>query len=440
MAVKIAQVDVDSIAEECEILPGETLISINKNNINDVLDYRFYMTDEELDLLVLDKDGNTRIISIEKEEYEDLGLEFETYLMDKQIHCKNKCIFCFVDQTPKGMRKSLYFKDDDTRLSFLFGNYVTLTNLKDSDIERIIKFKITPVNISVHTTNPELRSKMMGNPNAGKCLRYIKQLTDGGIDINTQLVLCPGINDGEELIKTLTDLENLFPHLQSVAAVPIGITKFREGLFPLRPYTKEEATEVVNIFESFSNRFLKKYGKRFVYPSDEFFLLAEKPIPGPSYYGDFGLLENGVGMITLLRKEFGEAMEDACVKNIKRTVTTITGVIVGDLLKELAKKVEDKWDNIKINVVPIVNHFFGETITVTGLVTGQDIISQLKGRDLGDELIIPDVMLRNEKDLFLDDYTVDDIEKALNISVRLSENDGYKLLESFTGQDDIYGY
>ncbi|MEG2295326.1 MAG: DUF512 domain-containing protein, partial [Oscillospiraceae bacterium] len=309
MAVKIFEVLAGSHAEKAGIKKDFLLLKINGNEIDDVLDYRFYMTDSNLQIELLDLEENIVSLTIRKKEYDDLGIEFETYLIDSQRFCKNKCIFCFVDQTPKGMRDTLYFKDDDSRMSFLFGNYITLTNLKDKDIQKIIKMKISPINISVHTTNPELRIKMMINPKAGTSLSYIKELTDNGIKVNTQLVLCPNINDGAELKRTLNDLEKMYPNLQSVACVPVGVTKFREGLAKLEPYTKESARETIALIDAFSTKMLEKHGERFSFASDEFYLIAELPIPSFEYYGEFAQLDNGVGLMAQLDYEFASALK-----------------------------------------------------------------------------------------------------------------------------------
>ena len=434
MAVLISGIEEGSIAEECGLEPGDQVISINGNEIIDVLDYRFYMTNEYLTLLVKEKDGDLEEIEIEKDEYEDLGLLFETYLMDKQTSCHNKCIFCFIDQTPKGMRESLYFKDDDARLSFLFGNYITLTNLKQKDVDRIIKLKISPVNISVHTTNPDLRCNLVGNRFAGDSLKYIKQIADSGIEINTQLVLCPGINDGDELKHSIEDLSRLFPSIKTISCVPVGITKFREGLFPLRPYTKAEAEKVIDIIVGYAEDFYKKYGKRFAYASDEFYLTAERELPPYEYYGEFAQLENGVGLLRLMDTEFCEALEEKEAKKMEREVSIATGALAYPLISSLAKKAEEKFPGLKVNTYKIKNNFYGETITVSGLITGKDLKDQLEGKELGEELLLPRVMLRNEGDVFLDDVSVSQLETALNIETTFVENDGYHLLNAILGE------
>ena len=429
MAVKITGIIPGSPAAKAGIQPGDVLISINKNPIVDVLDYRFYMTDIHLELLLHNEAKELRTVSVRKGEYDDLGLEFETYLMDKQMGCRNKCIFCFVDQTPKGMRPSLYFKDDDTRMSFLFGNYTTLTNLKDGDIERIIKMHISPINISVHTTNPELRVEMMGNPSAGEKLRYIKMLTDGGIKVNSQLVLCPGINDGEELERSIHDLSALCPNLQSIAVVPVGITKHRDGLYPLRTFTAEEAKRVVEITERWGDKLGEEQESRIVYASDEFYLLAGLPIPEPEFYGDFDQLDNGVGLMALLKQEFRAAMMQAGEFQEEKHITIATGELAYPMLCEFAQQVMERYPMVRISVEKIVNDFFGHSVTVAGLVCGQDLIAQLKGKQLGSELLIPSTMLRHEQDRFLDDVTREEVEEALSVRLTTTENDGFDLLE-----------
>lgn len=429
MAVKITGIIPGSPADKAGIQPGDVLISINKNPIIDVLDYRFYMTDVHLELLLHNEAKELRTVAVRKGEYDDLGLEFETYLMDKQMGCRNKCIFCFVDQTPKGMRPSLYFKDDDTRMSFLFGNYTTLTNLKDGDIERIIKMHISPINISVHTTNPELRVEMMGNPSAGEKLRYIKMLTDGGIKVNSQLVLCPGINDGEELERSIRELSALCPNLQSIAVVPVGLTKHRDGLYPLRTFNAEEARKVVEVTERWGDKLGAEQESRIVYASDEFYLLAGLPIPEPEFYGDFDQLDNGVGLLALLEQEFRAAMMQAGEFTEEKHITIATGELAYPMMCGFAQRIMEKFPAVKIGVEKIVNDFFGHTVTVAGLVTGQDLIAQLKGKELGSELLIPSTMLRHEQDCFLDDVTREEVEQALSVTLCTTENDGFDLLE-----------
>lgn len=435
MPVKIFSVEKDSAAQRANILPGETLVSINSNEIYDVLDFRFYEASKNLSVVIQNAEGNTRTVEIRKGEYESIGLEFETYLMDKQHSCRNRCIFCFIDQLPKGMRSSLYFKDDDSRLSFLFGNYITLTNMSDHDVNRIIKMHISPINISVHTTNPELRAKMMGNRFAGKSLDILYRLAEAGIKINCQLVLCKGINDGEELKRSLNDLGRLFPSVQSIALVPLGITRYRERLYPLEPYDASSAEEVVSMAEEYGTRFEEKYGQRICYAADEFYLKANRQIPPASFYGDFDQLENGVGLMANFKQEFEEALKDLTPCEGKRHVTLITGTAFYPFFNQLLDELRIKCHNLTCSLVPIINNFFGHTINVTGLVTGGDIIDQLKGMNLGEELIVPSEMLRREGDVFLDDVSLEDLQNEFNVKIITVPNDGYELFNAIVGSD-----
>ncbi|HEX3038394.1 MAG TPA: DUF512 domain-containing protein [Oscillospiraceae bacterium] len=437
MSVKIQSVECDSPAQKMSIVAGDTLVSINSHDIYDVLDYRFYETNSKLSIVLEDENGNSHTVNIRKGQYESIGLNFETYLMDKQHSCRNKCIFCFIDQLPKGMRSSLYFKDDDSRLSFLFGNYITLTNLSEHEIDRIIKMHISPINVSVHTTNPELRCKMMGNRFAGNALSVLKKFADAEIKINCQLVLCPGINDGEELKRTLSDLDSLGSAVQSIALAPVGLTKYREGLFELQPYNQKTAGEVIDIAESYGERFLARYGDRIVYASDEFYLKAKHPIPPAEFYGDFAQLENGVGLMANLKQEFYDALDGYQFPNVKRHVSLVTGTANYAFLNSLLDEIRIKCNNLTCDVFAIENRFFGDTINVTGLVTGGDIIKQLSGKDLGDALLVPTVMLRHEGDIFLDDVSLDDVSKALNVKIIPVANDGFELLDAVVGSDTV---
>ena len=435
--IVITEVSPSSPAARYGIRPGDRLVSLNGHRISDVLDYRFYMMEKLLKVALLDGQGQPRELSIRKKEYEDLGLGFETYLMDRQHSCKNKCIFCFVDQTPPGMRESLYFKDDDSRLSFFFGNYITLTNLTDQDIERIIRMHISPINISVHTTNPELRVKMMKNPRAGTSLRYIRQLAEAGIKVNAQLVLCPGINDGEELRRSLRELGELYPGVESIACVPVGLTDYREGLYPLRPYTREAARQVIDIIHEFADHFEWFHGKgnRLAYPADEFFLKAELPVPSEGYYGEFSQLDNGVGMLALMDSEFSSALSLAEPEDLPapRRCSVATGVAAGPLIERLVGQAVEKFPGLDCSVHVIVNDYFGHNITVAGLVTGTDLARQLAEKELGEELLLPASMLRHEKDKFLDDMTLEELSGRLQIPIRLVENDGFQLLDALLG-------
>jgi putative radical SAM enzyme (TIGR03279 family) len=430
VSVVIESVLSDSYAYRVGIQANDELVSINSHEIFDVLDYRFYIQARKLSLLVK-RDGDEITFNIRKsDEFSDIGLEFKTYLMDKQHSCKNKCIFCFVDQMPKGMRDTLYFKDDDSRMSFLFGNYITLTGLCEREVQRIIDMHISPVNISVHTMNPTLRVEMMKNPHAGESLDILRRFADAGIEMNTQLVLCPGINDGDELMYSLSELGKLGDCVKSIAAVPVGLTKYRDGLYPLHTYSKEEAESVIDIIDDFNAHYsYYKDGKIIAYPSDEFYILAERPMPTAEYYGEFSQLDNGVGMCALLEKEFTDALADEDARDINRTVTVATGCAAYPLISRLCKLAEDKFNGLNINVIKINNEFFGETVTVAGLITGRDYIAQLKDISLGDELLIPLVSLRNEGDRFLDDITIEELSDALNINVCTVRNDGYEFLD-----------
>lgn len=434
MPVTIKDVDKSSCAFKKGISSGDVLVSINGNEIVDVLDYRFYQVNKKLDIVIKDKKGKTKKVKIKKQEYEELGLEFETYLMDKEHSCRNKCIFCFIDQLPKGMRDTLYFKDDDSRLSFLFGNYITLTNLTEHEISRIIKMHISPINVSVHTTNPELRCKMMNNRFAGKSLEALRRFADAGLSINCQIVSCPGINDGDELKRTLRDLEKM--NVECVAVVPVGLTGYREGLYPLVSYNQQKALETLDIIEEFGNLFKEKYGRRIVYAADEFYIKAGRDIPSPEYYEGYPALENGVGLISLLREEVEFALEDRVGdETLNHTVSVACGECTYSNLNNILKLINTKFPNIKINLYKIKNNFFGGQIDVTGLVTGQDLISQLKNKELGSKLVIPSCMLRFEGDIFLDDVSVEYVEKELNIKVKVSDNSGEMLVSEITDKD-----
>jgi len=433
MAVVIKSVVKNSICDKKGIKSGWTLVSINGNDIADVLDYEFYLKEEKL-ILCFKDNSKTILKKIIKAEYDEIGLEFETYLMDAQRSCANKCIFCFIDQLPKGMRKSLYFKDDDSRLSFLMGNYITLTNLKDADIERIIKMHISPINISVHTMNPELRVKMMKNKRAGDCLRYIKMLSDAGIKMNAQLVLCRGINDGEELKNSLEKLSQYVPQIMSIAAVPVGLTKYRDGLCELEGYDKDSAREVIEIINEFGNKFMSEHGTRLCYPADEFFLKAGYEMPDAEYYEEFSQIENGVGMWASFKSQVIEAISDFSEDDVKRTVSIATSVSAYKLFEEIVDLLQEKWHNLHIELYSIENDFFGHSINVAGLITGQDYFNQLSGKNLGGELFISSNSLKSDEDIFLDDMTLDELSKKLNVVITPIENDGYILVEKILGK------
>lgn len=435
MAVKIFDVTTGSHADKAGIKKGETLLSINSNEIVDVLDYRFYQVNRKLTLEVEDENKNVRTIEMTKGEYEEIGLEFETYLMDKQHSCRNKCIFCFIDQLPKGMRESLYFKDDDSRLSFLFGNYITLTNITEHEIDRIIKMHISPINVSVHTTNPELRCKMMNNRFAGDTLKYLKRFADAGITLNCQIVSCPGINDGDELVRTLTDLENFGVNMTAI--VPVGLTRYRENLYPLVPYNKETAGQTIDIIEKMGDECVKKHGRRIFFPGDEFYLLAEREIPSPEFYEDFSALEDGIGMIAYLTDDVGWKLEELDAdESLCHKVTIACGEGVFPYMKRIMSMINEKFPNITINTRAIKNNFFGGGVNVSGLVTGGDFIDQLRGDDLGDRLIITSSMLRFENDLFLDDVSTDDVERELGVTLVPVNNNGNDLVEAVIAGKD----
>lgn len=433
MAVIIDSVIKKSPCGKKRFAAGDLLININGHEISDVLDYNFYI-DAENPVLTFKRNNKFFITKIKKRENEDAGLQFATYLMDKQHSCKNKCIFCFIDQLPEGLRESLYFKDDDSRLSFLFGNYITLTNLTQREAERIVQMHISPVNISVHTVNPELRVKMMLNLNAGKSLRYLKYFAENKVKMNTQLVLCPGINDGEELKRSLEELGSLYPYVQSIAAVPVGLTKHRDRLPKLNSYTKESALEVIDIIDGFNRNFKEKHGETIAYAADEFYIKAELNMPDEAYYNDYPQIENGVGLWTSFKKEFMSALkENNSELKGERNVSIATGCAAYPLICELAKSAQEKYGNLNIKVFKTENRLFGNTVTVAGLLSGNDYISVLYGEDLGDELLIPAVSLKRDEDIFIDDITLDEMSQILNIKVTPVINDGYELLTALLG-------
>ena len=431
MAVEVTGLDRHGHAERAGVLAGDILVSINGHEIEDVLDYMFYAAESRTDLLI-ERGGEQLTIKIRKSEYDDLGMQFESFLMDNKRSCSNNCIFCFIDQMPPGMRETLYFKDDDARLSFLQGNYVTLTNLTDKDVQRIIDMRLN-INVSVHTTNPELRVKMMHNRFAGEKLKYIRQIAESGLMLNCQIVCCPGINDGDELRRTLNDLYDLMPNIQSVAVVPVGLTKFRKGLYPLTLFDKEGAARTIDIIGEVQEKSLEKYGTRMAFAADEFYLTAERPLPEGDFYEDYPQYENGVGLCRSLIDEVHSALETAEYEGGERTVTIACGTAVFPVQKGLAEDIMSAFSDIKVQVVPIVNHFFGETITVTGLITAGDLIDQLKGKDLGDELLISKQMLKADEPIFLDDMHLDEVREALGIKITPTANDGFEYVDAVLG-------
>ena len=437
--VKITSVDKNSRAYKQGIIAGDVLVSINGNEIIDVLDYRFYLAEREVNIALF-RDGEEFEVKIKKGEYDDIGLDFETPLMDKKHSCKNGCIFCFIDQNPEGLRDSIYFKDDDSRLSFIHGNYITLTNMTQKDVDRIVKMRFSPLNISIHTTNPELRVKMMKNKHSGEVLRYLDDFKAAGLNMCGQIVLCRGINDGDELRRSLTDLEKYYPELTSVAVVPAGLTKFREKLFPLTDFTPEEASDIIDLINGFGEENLKKHGSRIVFAADEFYLKAKRPIPDADYYEDYPQIENGVGLLRSFMDEFGLAFEDIAEINSAldardevRRVSVATGAASYEMISAMAEKIMQNCPKMEIKVYKIVNNFYGESITVAGLLTGKDIYEQLKSRSLGEELFVPATALRAGDDDFLCGMTRAELAEKLGVKVTPAPQDGYEFLELISG-------
>lgn len=423
--VTIKGVEKGSPADRHNLLPGDILISINGHDINDVLDYRFRLTEKKVTLKI-HRGAELFDVTIKKDEYSDIGLEFETYLMDNKQSCRNKCVFCFIDQLPKGMRDTLYFKDDDSRLSFLMGNYITLTNLSDADVDRICEMKTSPINISVHTTNPELRVKMMKNKRAGEVLSYMNRFAEAGIELNCQIVLCKGINDGSELLRTMRDLVKLYPHLSGVSIVPAGITDHREGLCPLEPFTPEETAEVIDQVDEFAGECLKKYGSRIFFCSDEMYIRCNREIPDEDYYEGYPQIENGVGMIRSMQSEFDEELGYLSDYDLakQRRVSIATGSAAFGFIKSLADKLMERVPTLECRVYLIRNDFFGKNITVAGLLTGQDIAAQLSDKELGEKLFIPKVTLKADEPVFLDDMTLEELSEKLGVEVIPTESTG----------------
>ena len=410
-------------------------MTINGHRIVDVLDYRFYGYDPTAQLELQRPDGTVRTVRIRKAEGQDLGLNFETYLMDHAHSCANNCIFCFVDQMPKGLRKSLYFKDDDARLSFLMGNYITLTNMAERSIQRSIDLRISPINVSVHTTDPALRAKMLGNPHAGKSIAAMRRLAENGIHMNCQIVACPGINDGPQLQKTMEDLADMHPGVASVAIVPVGLTRYREGLYPLEEYNAETAAAVIDLVEDFGRRCRERFGSTLFWCSDEFYLLAGRQLPNDEYYESYNQLENGVGMLRLLEVEFHGALRMVDENDTASPFTIATGLDAAPMIETLVRDAMAKCPGLRGQVIPVVNRFFGEKIVLSGLITGQDLIRTLKGRDLGQRLLLPDNMLRYHENVFLDDVTIRQVEQELGVPITFVAQDGFQLCDAIFGLD-----
>ena len=420
-----------SIAEDFELAPGDRLISINGHEIEDIFDYQFYAEDTYIEILIEKPDGEQWILEVDKEEDEDLGIEFDNGLMDEYRSCHNKCIFCFIDQMPKGMRDTLYFKDDDSRLSFLQGNYVTLTNMSDHDLDRIIQYHLSPINISFQTMNPELRCKMLNNRFAGEALKKVDRLNEAGIEMNGQIVLCKGVNDGEELAFSIREMMRYIPNLQSVSVVPVGLSKYRDGLFPLEPFTREDAREVLSTIHHYQNESYQKYGNHFIHASDEWYILAGEELPQEENYDGYLQLENGVGMMRLLLNEFEEAMKELQEKIsaddldfVPREISMATARLAYPFIRDMAARMMEMVPGLMIYVYEIRNDFFGEMITVSGLLTGQDLIAQLTGKELGEALYLPQNVLRSGEEVFLDDVTVTEMEKALQVKVDIIKSSG----------------
>mgnify|MGYP001632720540 FL=1 len=425
----------NSIAEELEIEPGDNILAVNDHPIEDIFDYQYLINDEYIELLVKKSDGEEWRLEIEKDYDEDLGIVFENSLMDNYKSCYNKCIFCFIDQNPKGMRDTIYFKDDDSRLSFLQGNYITLTNMKDEDIDRIINYHLAPINISVHTTNPQLRCSMLNNRFAGTILERIRKFYNAGIPMNGQIVLCKGINDGEELWRSISDLMEFVPVMESLSVVPVGLSDYRDGLFHLEPFDKEDACEVIDIIEHFQKKAYEKHGIHFVQASDEWYINAGRDFPEAERYDGFVQLENGVGMVRLMKEEFEQEFSAVQGDDREYEVSIVTGVLVYDSIKILVDRMKEKFPNVKIHLYKIINDFFGHRITVTGLLTGGDMIKQLKGKPLGQRLILPSNTLMADEPKFLDDVTLDQFIEALQVDVCIVESSGADFIHSVIGDE-----
>lgn len=411
---------------------GDRVVSINGNVIHDVLDYKFFAYDRKLDIILRREDGSEYEVTVHKNEGGEIGLEFESYLMDKPRSCANNCVFCFIDQLPPGMRKTMYFKDDDARLSFLLGNYITLTNLSQREIERIIALHISPVNVSVHTTNPELRVKMLRNPRAGESIELMRRFAKAGIVMNCQIVCCPGLNDGEELMRSMRDLADMYPGVHSVSIVPLGVTKYREGLYPLTAYTKTLAEETIDMVTAFGDECLRRFGTRIFFCGDELYLKAERELPGEEFYEEYTQLENGVGMLRLMETEFRSALRLGDEPD-KHPFSIATGAAAAPLFEKLLGLGREVYPGLDGRVYTVLNDFFGRSITVTGLITGRDLINQLKGKDLGERLLISQNMLRRDEMDFLDDVTLEEASAALGVPIYPIEQDGFALWDAMCG-------
>ena len=439
----ISKIIPGSIAEELEIEAGDKLLTIDNTEIEDVFDYQFLIQDTYIEVLIEKPDGEQWLLEVDKDYDEDLGIEFENGLMDEYRHCHNKCIFCFIDQMPPGMRETLYFKDDDSRLSFLQGNYVTLTNMSEHDIDRIVKYHLSPINISFQTMNPQLRCKMLNNRFAGEALKKVDKLFEAGITMNGQIVLCKGVNDGEELEYSIRELTKYLPCLESVSVVPVGLSKYREGLYPLEPFTREDAEKVIDTIESWQNKVFQDYGLHFIHASDEWYILAGREVPEEDRYDGYLQLENGVGMIRLQMEEFKEGMDEVKAgrvlpdESVIEEISIATGRLAYPYITKMADEMEAVFPNLKIHVYEIINDFFGELITVSGLLTGQDILKQLTGKVLGTRLLLPQNVLRSGEDVFLDDYTKTELENALQVPINIVKSSGYDFVNCVLDEDPV---
>ena len=435
-----------SIAMELGIEPGDRLLAINDEEISDIFDYQYYVENEYIEVLIEKPDGEQWILEVDKDEDEDLGIEFENGLMDDYRSCHNKCIFCFIDQMPKGMRETLYFKDDDSRLSFLQGNYVTLTNMSEHDIDRIIKYHLSPINVSFQTMNPKLRCMMLNNRFAGEALKKVDRLYEAGITMNGQIVLCKGVNDGSELEYSIRKLMEYIPVLESVSVVPVGLSRYREGLYPLEPFSAEDAAQVLDLIHGFQKEIYDKHGLHFIHASDEWYILAGRELPEEENYDGYLQLENGVGMLRLLLDEFQDALNELrerirnrdyeLISGEYHELSMVTGRLAYPYIRRMAEEMMKLIPGLKIHIYDIKNNFFGEMITVTGLLTGQDMIAQLTGQKLGERLLLPQNTLRSGEEVFLDDVTVSDMEKALQVKVDIVKSSGYDFVYAILGEDN----
>lgn len=422
-----------SLAMAAGIQANDRIVKINDEAVKDVLDYRFFSADPELEIVLLKPDGSEKCVFIKNYDGEDLGLDICYGEEGKTRRCKNKCIFCFIDQMPKGMRESLYLKDDDVRLSFLTGSYITLTNLTERDIERILAQRISPVNVSVHTVNPKLRVQMLKNKHAGDVYKIMKRLAKGGITMNCQVVLVKNVNDKKELRRTIGKLLKLYPYVNSLSVVPVGLTKYRENLPELLPFGKEDSNEVIELIEGFQKKAKKRFGVSFVYASDEFYLKAEHPLPDEESYDGYPQIENGVGMITSFREEARAAIDDVKEYKKERTVGIVTGFAAKDLMEETAAAIEEKFSTVKVSVYAVRNDFFGGEVTVSGLVCGCDVMAQLSGQKLPSEILMPDVMFRSGTDTMLDDVEKSTLEQKLNVKIKKIKTDGFSTVDAILG-------